>query len=146
MDEEGVHKGGIIIPRGWFAPGTALTLRDYLLEVGEDYPYHMWKQVTGRIQEERRRRKPYQTPTFDAFRALLQVLRHLNLIQITRVEDRAATEGVPRAVPVQIRTRRFYRVTPGRRDVNAWENPFDALYKTESFNARVTRGTKALIR
>ena len=106
---------GKIVARGRYPRSivsTGMWIRDHLLEVGEDYPFHMWKLL--------RERKGGRGGTYQNFRNYIHWLVKLNLIRFTREE--------PSLNPM-FKPRRYYACVPENIDRwELWRNPSRALY------------------
>lgn len=91
---------------------TGMFIRDHLLEVVEDYIYHMWRL----FKEAKRNAGSYQN-----FRNYIFWLVRLELIRFTREEP-------PKKV--QLKPRRYYTYVPENIDeVELWRDPRGHLYQ-----------------
>lgn len=106
---------GLIEVPGRFRPrimvSTGMWIRDYLLDVVEDYSYHMWTL----FKETKRRPGSYKN-----FRNYIYLLQKLNLIKFVREEPSSAPHFQPR---------RVYTYVPANVEkVELWRNPTRVLY------------------
>lgn len=94
-------------------PYTGLWIRSYLMRVGRDYVYNIWRNLVKQLEE-----YGYKYPSYQSFRKYMRVLRKLNLIRQVRVEERGY--GFPRV---------YYELVPENVDrIDLWINPQKALY------------------
>jgi hypothetical protein len=106
------------MPRGWLAPRTSLTIRDYLLERGEAHPWEVWKYLKEKF-------KDYEhPPTPQSVAAILNAARKLGLVEVVREEESSKKAYY---------MRKIYRVV--RPDAIEWTDPILALYKRKKFEA-----------
>jgi hypothetical protein len=130
------------IPPVWVVP-TSLFIRDRLAQVGEDYPYGMWralKEARERFFREKggrggraRWRKDAFAGSYQNFRNYIYWLEKLGLIRFVR-EAPPPRRG--------LEARRFYALVKGREKDEGWRNPRRSLYPG-SWKARPRRRREA---
>lgn len=109
---------GVIIAKGRyprFLISTGMWIREHLLAVEEDYPFHMWT-----LLRKMKVAADVEAGTYQNFRNYIFWLTKLNLIRFTREE--------PSANPF-LKPRRYYTYVPENIDkIDLWRNPRRHLY------------------
>lgn len=96
---------------------TAGWIKNHLLEVGEDYPYNMWRELRNLKLEMGVIKKGIGS--YQNFRNYIYWLEKLGLIKFVREEEGDKTF---------LAKRRYYAVVEDQLDNPAWSNPNRALY------------------
>ena len=99
------------MPKGPFSPSTGIMIRDHLADVGENYPYGIYRHLREALTEE-----GYHAPTYDSVRRFLYSLRRAGLITLKRSED----TGKP--FP-----RNYYAIVPRLRRSDIWLDPVGVI-------------------
>lgn len=112
-----------------------------ILSEEESYPLEIYRKLRKRIEKlnegrgiwnsptylsVKRKRKPYQIPSYDSVRKMLYVLRRLGLIKFTREEP--ADQMFKQAKP-----RRYLKLNPTKADSEEWLNPYAAAFRRKDF-------------
>ena len=90
---------------------TSEWIRDHLLSVESDYPFHLYSAFKKTILE---LNPDYHTPTYESFRKYVYILEKLGLIEFDHEED---------AQFAWVEKRRYYRIVLAKSDDPAWYNP-----------------------
>ena len=88
---------------------TGLAIREYLMQMGEGYPYHFYICY--------KRIKP--KTSYQSVRRYFSFLKKLGLIEPTRTEPASRHGWLPRT---------YYRIVPGKEDAEEWYAPQATLY------------------
>lgn len=96
----------------WAASPKGEWIRGHLLDVGEDYPYRMWKLYARFCSHLGIRPGTYQN-----FKTYIYLLKRLGLIRPARRERTG--RGFPRT---------YYAIVPGAENRPEWTRPLQVLY------------------
>lgn len=100
---------------------TGLAIREYLLHVGEGYPYEFYKCF----------KKVKPSTSYDSVKRYFFFLRKLGLIEVVRVEPRRTPEGKTYGIP-----RTYYRIVPGAEGDHRWFAPQAEYYPQTRLGAK----------
>ena len=94
---------------------TGLSIREYLLTLGEGYPYGFYRCF----------KKVKPSVSYESVRRYFYILKKLGLIE--HVGARPSSRGYER---------HYYRIVPGREDDPLWFHPQEALYPETRLGAK----------
>jgi len=107
-------------------------IRNHLLEVGEDYPYRMWKRFRAFAEEAKEELGvKIRTGTYQSFMRYIRLLKDLNLIIPIRRTPSQRPALKPRVI---------YTINPEKIEDPAWTHPYQALYPTTQTSYRRKHG------
>lgn len=95
-------------------PRTGLWIRGHLLDVGEDYPYRMWKFYNQFCLYARKRGAFLPTVSYVSFVRYIHLLKDLGLIEKVR-EEPSKKKGIMRS---------YYKVVEANLRSHYWINPY----------------------
>jgi hypothetical protein len=98
-------------------------VRDYLLEIGEDSVYNVWKAVLQQLEN-----KPYLKPSYTNIRILFYILRKLRLVRFVATEPASRKGYYPK---------RLYSVVKTKINSPFWLDPYEAYYRPRAFKKRI---------
>lgn len=103
---------------------TGLAIREFLLAVGEGYPYWFYRCF----------KKVKPTTSYQSVARYFYILRKLGLIEFVREEP--SNSRFPR---------KYFRIVPGREDDPAWLHPQEELYPETRIGGKRYRKYKEMI-